>query len=74
MLCAGGHDTWCLRLCPIDESRTRLASRWRTDWPRTPATIFWLLISEPGSFIMERRMLLGIKGRAERLGSSLTVR
>jgi hypothetical protein len=70
LLCAGDLDTWCLGLYPADDRRTRLVSRWRERWPRTPATIFWLLISEPGSFIMERKMLLGIKARAERTRSS----
>jgi hypothetical protein len=36
--------------------------------------MFWLLISEPGSFIMERKMLKGLKARVERMGSTLTVR
>ncbi len=70
LLCAGDRDTWCLGLYPVDDRRTRLVSRWREHWPRTPATIFWLLISEPGSFIMERKMLLGIKARAERTRST----
>ena len=39
---------------------------WRVRWPLTPATAFWILISDPGAFIMERRMLKGIKARAER--------
>jgi hypothetical protein len=72
LLCAGDQDTWCLGLYPVDDRRTRLVSRWREHWPRTPATIFWLLISEPGSFIMERKMLLGIKARTERTRSSPT--
>jgi hypothetical protein len=35
-------------------------------WPLTPATAFWILLSDPGAFIMERRMLKGIKAIAER--------
>lgn len=57
--------TWCLALYPEGDG-TRLVSRWRVDWPITPATIFWIAISDPGAFIMERRMLLGIRERAER--------
>jgi hypothetical protein len=72
MLCGGEHDTWCLGLYPLDETHTRLVSRWRATWPRTPATVFWLLVSEPASFIMERRMLLGIKERVELAGSTLS--
>ena len=42
-------------------------------WPRRTAGLppavrpFYLLFMEPGSLIMERKMLLGIKTRAERL-------
>jgi hypothetical protein len=57
--------TWCLSLHSADDGRTRLVSRWRQDWPFTPATAFWILISDPGAFIMERSMLIGIKRRAE---------
>jgi hypothetical protein len=42
----------------------RLVSRWRVDWPLTPATAFWVLLSDPGAFIMERKMLKGIRSRA----------
>jgi hypothetical protein len=34
-------------------------------WPLTPATAFWILLSDPGAFIMERKMLKGIRSRAE---------
>jgi hypothetical protein len=61
-----GGQSWCLALDPLDEERTRLISRWRSKWPRTPAMLFWLLIVDPGFFIMERKMLIGIKARAER--------
>lgn len=58
--------TWCLALYPLSHSRTRLVSRWRARWPITLATVFWVLVSDPGAFVMERRMLLGIRARAER--------
>ncbi|HJT38152.1 MAG TPA: hypothetical protein VJ818_06980 [Actinomycetota bacterium] len=61
--------TWCVSLEPIDGARTRLVSRWRQDWKITPASAFWILVSDPGAFIMERKMLRGIKARAERLHS-----
>jgi hypothetical protein len=32
----------------------------------TPATAFWMLLSDPGAFVMERRMLKGVKARAAR--------
>ena len=56
--------TWCLALYPAGNG-CRLVSRWRQRWPLTPATAFWILISDPGAFLMERRMLNGIKARAE---------
>ena len=30
-----------------------------------PVTAFWILLSDPGAFIMERKMLKGIRSRAE---------
>jgi hypothetical protein len=35
------------------------------DWSLPPATAFWVLLSDPGAFIMEHKMLNGIKSRAE---------
>ena len=55
---------WCLALYP-EPGGCRLVSRWRVDWPLTPATAFWILLSDPGAFIMERKMLKGIRFRAE---------
>jgi hypothetical protein len=55
---------WCLALYPA-AGGCRLVSRWRVDWPLTPATAFWILLSDPGAFIMERKMLKGIRLRAE---------
>ena len=62
--------TWCIWLEPVGDNATRLISRWRARWKVTPATLFWIAITEPGSFIMERKMLLGIKQRAERLAAT----
>jgi hypothetical protein len=57
--------TWCLALRPV-AGGTRVVSRWRARWSPTPATAFWILLSDPGAFVMERRMLKGIKARVER--------
>jgi hypothetical protein len=65
-----GGGIWCLALYPLGGGRTRLVSRWRTRWPITLASIFWVLVSDPGSFVMERRMLLGIKRRVERAAAT----
>ena len=54
-------------LVPIDETRTRLVHRLRARFGmRNPWYLYYLLF-EPGDFIMVRKMLLGIKDRAERL-------
>jgi hypothetical protein len=60
-----GGGAWCLALYPATQG-CRLVSRWQVNWPLTPATAFWILLSDPGAFIMERRMLIGIRERAER--------
>ena len=59
--------TWTFCLEPVDAHTTRLIERYRFDYNPTPMnTFFYRVILEPGSFIMERKMLLGIKERAER--------
>jgi len=63
--------TWCLALYPTPGG-CRLVSRWRAAWHMTLADAFWILISDPGPFIMERRMLKGIKARAERAAHART--
>lgn len=46
---------------------TCLTERWKADWsPGLTNTIFYRLFLEPGAFIMERKMLLGIKHRVEK--------
>jgi hypothetical protein len=66
----GGIDwVWQFGLYPIDEKRTRLVSRSRV---RSRTVWAWLLTSaiEPAGFIMTRRMLLGLKQRAEGLAAA----
>ena len=51
-----------------DHEATRLVSKPDRDPQRVTATrLFNLLFMEPGSLVMERKMLLEIKKRAERL-------
>ena len=59
---------WTFALFPSG-GRTRLLSRNRIATPHAsaPTRLFNLLVMEPGSLVMERKMLLGIKERAERL-------
>jgi hypothetical protein len=60
--------SWAFALEPIDERKTRLIVRSRTDYsPGVANTLIWRVITEPASFVMERGMLLGIKQRAEAL-------
>jgi len=63
-----GNWVWAFSLVPEDAG-TRLISRNRIATPGAPlaARLFNLLVMEPGSLVMERRMLLGIKQRAEDL-------
>jgi hypothetical protein len=61
---------WIFALVPDGES-TRLVSRNRiaTKAISPVGRLFYVLFMEPGSLVMERKMLLGIKRRAERLHS-----
>ena len=66
----GGIDwVWQFGLYPVDEKRTLLVSRSRVHARTVWA---WLLTSaiEPAGFVMTRRMLLGLKQRAETLSSA----
>jgi hypothetical protein len=61
----GGFDwVWQFGLYPIDQERTRLVSRSRVHPQSLWARLFTYVI-EPAGFLMTRRMLLGIKERAE---------
>ncbi len=64
-----GNWVWAFVLEPAGGSRTRLISRNRftTASQSLPARIAWSAIVDPGSLVMERKMLRGIKQRAERL-------
>jgi len=61
-----GNWAWLFALLPEGDS-TRLISRNRiATTALSPASrLFYLLFMEPGSLVMERKMLLGIKRRAE---------
>jgi hypothetical protein len=66
--------TWVWALYPLDGEHTRLVSRNHGRQPLTPGGIFMLLLLEPTGFIMERKMLLGIKQRAERTHEAAAAR
>jgi hypothetical protein len=66
-----GNWVWAFVLVPGD-AITRLISRNRIAMPGAPwlQRAFARYVMEPGSLIMERKMLLGIKARAERLAAA----
>jgi hypothetical protein len=68
-----GAWVWSFGLYPAAGGKTRLVSRNRIQDPRPGVltSAFSVYVMEPGSLIMERKMLLGIKERAERLASVL---
>jgi hypothetical protein len=65
-----GHGmewVWQFALHPLNANQTRLITR---GIERTPKNFIWrlgMLLMEPASFIMTRRMLFGVKQRAETL-------
>ena len=65
---ADGNWVWIFALV-AENGQTRLISRNRIDarGGLLPVRLFNLLVMEPGSLVMERKMLLGIKQRAEDL-------
>jgi hypothetical protein len=63
---------WQFGLYPIDETRTRLVSRSRVRAHAVWARLLTHAI-EPAGFLMTRRMLLGLKQRAEALHAANTV-
>ena len=64
-----GNWVWAFALVPA-ATGTRLISRNRILAPGAPAMtrLLYEYVMEPGSLVMERKMLLGIKQRAERSG------
>lgn len=63
-----GFDwVWQFGLYPVDDTRTRLVSRSQVRPIGILAWLFCVLAIEPSGFLMTRRMLLGIKARAEML-------
>jgi hypothetical protein len=62
-------STWSWRLGDLPTGRTRLVTRMKQDyrWETPRLALFNLVLMEFGDFAMERRMLKGVKVRAERL-------
>jgi hypothetical protein len=62
-------STWAWRLTPINDKGTRLVTRIHAfyDWRHPLTAVLGVLLMEFGDFAMIRRMLRGIKTRAESL-------
>jgi hypothetical protein len=61
-----GRSSWAWGLYPVDEARTRLITRVRTRYKWLSPWILFDMLVEFTDIIMMRKMLLGIKERAER--------
>jgi hypothetical protein len=64
-------STWAWKLVPLERGRTRLVARLkqRYAWETPVSAILSLVLLEFGDFPMMRRVLKGIKARAERLNA-----
>ena len=62
-------STWAWKLIPLNGGRTRLITRLKQhyDWKSPAGTVLTVVLAEFGDFAMMRKMLLGIKGRVERI-------
>jgi hypothetical protein len=62
-------STWAWTLTEIDDGKTRLVTRIHAlyDWTKPGSALLGLVLMEFGDFAMMRRMLRGIKERAETL-------
>jgi len=70
---ATSAGTWGFYLKEVDEKTTRLIIRGRGD--RKPGLLSWLghhVLFEPAHFVMERKMMLSIKERAEAVAAGLS--
>lgn len=63
----GFQWVWQFGLYPLEGKRTRLVSRNSARVPRTLGVWLFMRAIEPAAFLMTRRMLLGLKRRAEAL-------
>jgi hypothetical protein len=68
----GFQWVWQFGLYPLDEGRTRLVSRGAQCYANTIGAWLFMRVMEPAAFLMTRRMLLGVKQRAEALKAART--
>jgi len=66
-------STWVWTLTPLSDRQTRLVTRLRVryEWRHPMSALLSMVLIEFGDFPMMRRMLLGIKRRAEATGHRL---
>jgi hypothetical protein len=65
---ASAASTWTFLLEPSDDGGcTRLVVRWRARWDLLSSSLSFLIgvVLEPIEFVMEQKMMRGIKQRAE---------
>jgi len=62
------NSTWSWKLVALDGGRTRLVTRLKqfNDWGHSLMALLTVVLFELGDFPMMRRLLLGVKARAER--------
>jgi hypothetical protein len=68
MLWQKPNSTWAWKLVPLDGGRTRLITRLQElyPWRTSPGNaLLTLILFEFGDFPMTRKLLLGVKRRAE---------
>ena len=63
----GFEWVWQFGLYPLDKARTRLVTRGTERYEKNIGTWLFMCVVKPAAFIMTRRMLLGLKQRAEML-------
>jgi hypothetical protein len=68
VLTYNAHDfewVWQFGLYPMDNGQTRLVTRGTERFAQNVGTWLFMRVMEPAAFVMTRRMLLGLKQRAE---------
>lgn len=63
----GFEWVWQFGLYPLDKDRTRLVTRGQERFEKNLGTWLFMQVMKPAACIMTRRMLLGLKARAETL-------
>jgi hypothetical protein len=73
LLWAKPHSTWSWQLTSVDGGRTRLVTRLKEnyEWRSSPGlALLTLVLFELGDCPMMRKLLLGVKSRAERVAAT----